>query len=789
MHRWRTWLLVSLASLWLVSTASPVARAQLFRGLGAEAEPLVAPKFDLIDNASRSHLDRVEQFLADGQQDEAVEILRRVMETEGDKLMRVSEYADDRKTAIVRYYPVRHVVQSRLAQMARTSPEALALYRSRVDRLAERALKQAVDAKDAALLARVARDYFASSFGDDALWRLGEMTLSRGDYASAREAWERLSPLARTPSTVDPRWPVPPGRPLWLAVRGAKLDERWPQIEAALTQTSANVNWLAYPDSDYALADIRARLVLVSIMEGNRERAAIELDLLRRLHAEATGRIGGREGRYVDLLGSLLDQSAGWKPHQSQAWHSFAGTASRNHVAGQPLDPAKMALWTAELPAITSDRELAGSGRPRVAEEHRGLLSYHPVVWNDLLIVPEHLTIRALKLSDGSAAWPGGAGDGVIYRFRSDEEIEEESEHPASQPHPRSRSYLGAARFTATVHDNKLFARMGSRLTISGELNPAHADRQGMIVGLDLAAQGRMLRGFPLRAEGPEWNFEGSPVADDATVYVAMRKHDQLNAQAHVAAFDITTGELKWRRWVCSASTPGGGSRDEISHALLTLVDGALYFNTNLGAVAKLATDTGAIQWAVEYRRGTFGSSDPDRRDRHFFRDLTPCLYHQGVVVAAPSDSALIYGLDAATGQMLWTSPPEVASDAIHLLGAAGNRLIASGDYLYWFDIFTGHPVGQYPPPQKDAPGFALPSTSGFGRGVLAGSRVYWPTRERILVFEQLTEGTERGYEPVALPPIDLVAREARGGNLVVGRDKLIIAGAKQVQVFENKAK
>jgi hypothetical protein len=777
----------ALAAAVLLWCCAATAEAQLFRGLGLELEPLVEPKFELIDNASRSHLDRVDQFLADGQQDEAIEILRRAMETDGDKLLRVAEYKDDRKTAYVRYYPVRHSVHLRLANMARTAPDALALYRSRVDRIAERWLKQGVAERDPKQVERVVRDYFTSTFGDDALWQLGEFALERGDYAGAREAWERLSPLTRTPALVDERWAVPPGRPLWLALRGVKLDERWERIEPALTSAPAAQNWLAYPDTNIPLADIRARLALVSIVEGNRARATIELELLRRLHADATGRIGGRTGRYVDVLGSLLEQSAAWSSAADpQGWPTFAGALSRNGVAKRELKPAAKELWHVDLPLITSDREAIGAGRPRVAEDHRGLLSYHPVVWRDLVIVPEHTQIRALKLSDGSPAWPGGSGDGVIYRPVINADREEEREYPIGQPHPRSRAYVGAARFTATVHGQQLFARMGSRLTVSLEENPTGTDRQGVIVGLDLAAQGRMLRGFPLVPESLEWNFEGTPVTDGVGLYVALRKHDQVNAQAHVACYDVATGELRWRRLVCYASTPGHGSRDEISHGLLTLVDGALYYNTNLGAVAKLSTETGAIAWAVQYPRGAFPSQDPDRRDRHFFRDLTPCVYYRGMVIAAPSDCEAIFALDAATGQTVWATPPEIGSDAVHLLGAAGDRLIASGDYLYWFDVFNGQPAGQFPPPRKDAPGFGLPSPTGFGRGVLAGEQVYWPTRERILAFEQQTTGTARGYEPVATEPIDLVTREARGGNIIPAGDKLLVVGAKKLQVFDN---
>ncbi len=774
--RLRRWML--LASVFVTLAASDcAAQFQL------DIEALVEPRFDLIDNANRSHLDRVEQFLADNQGDEAVEILRRVMEFDGDKLMPLLESKDGRKTPFVRYYPVRYVCNLRLASLASLSPPTLALYRTRVDRIAERWLKQGMAERDAAQLERVVNTFFASSFGDDALWQLGELALSEGRYTAARSAWERIHPQTRTPAKVDPAWAVPAGRPLWLGLRGIDLDMQWPKIAAALESASADPNWLVYPDSTIPLADVRARLALVSIMEGNRERATLELEILKRLYPEASGKIGGREGRYVELLGALWEQSKTWASPASQGiWPTFAGDPARSRVAPRELDPSGNLAWETPLAVVTSDREAIGSGRPRVAEDHRGLFSYHPIAWQDAVLVAEHERIRALKRADGQPLWPSGENDGVIYRFPVDRNVNEESEYPTSEPHPRTRPYVGVMRTTLTVHDDKLFARMGSRVTTFVEPNPAEAERQGIIVGLDLKAQGLMMRGFPLRPESAEWNFEGTPVCDGANLYVGMRKHDQINSQAHVACFDLATGELRWRRSIAAASTPGHGARDELSHNLLTLAEGALYYNTNLGCIAKLRTNDGGLEWVMQYPRGAFPSQDPDRRDRHFFRDLTPCVVYQGVVICAPSDGDRLFGLDAGTGQLIWSSPVEIASDVVHLLGVQQNNLVASGDYIYWFDVFSGRYAGQFPPPRKDAPGYALPSPPGFARGLLAGEHVYWPTRERVLVFAAPTDRKS----PVAVRYIDLVERDAQGGNLLLANETLFIAGAKKLQAFRN---
>ena len=44
----------------------------------------------------------------------------------------------------------------------------------------------------------------------------------------------------------------------------------------------------------------------------------------------------------------------------------------------------------------------------------------------------------------------------------------------------------------------------------------------------------------------------------------------------------------------------------------------------------------------------------------------------------AAADSRRILAFDAATGQILWQTGSEV-EDVVHLLGVAGDRLIASG--------------------------------------------------------------------------------------------------------------
>jgi outer membrane protein assembly factor BamB len=305
-----------------------------------------------------------------------------------------------------------------------------------------------------------------------------------------------------------------------------------------------------------------------------------------------------------------------------------------------------------------------------------------------------------------------------------------------------------------TVLRDKLFARMGSPLTGLPH-DAATAARPGYLVCLDLAAEGRLLwKSEP--AEG--WAMEGSPVVDDRGVYVAMRRND-IRPQAFVACLDADTGRLRWRQFVCSADTPARSTFPESTHNLLTLADGTLYYNTNLGAVAAVAAEDGRLLWVSLYpraRRGNLASLAP-----HWQRVLNPCVLDSGKLLVAPTDSPRLFALDSATGQALWQTGTEV-EDAVDLLGVAGQWLVAGGRKLYWIS-FKGDDrrrVMHVWPDGADKP--------GYGRGVLAGDCILWTTRDNLYLFDQ------RSAQPRRV--VDLRARGASGGNLLVAEGRLLIA-------------
>src|SRR5204863_8781053 len=99
------------------------------------------------------------------------------------------------------------------------------------------------------------RQAFASRYGDDALFLLGDLAWERGELWRARSYWRKL---------VAPAKPVAPGQ--------------LPPVQA-------------FPDARTDAAAIRARLVLCSFLSGNFARGDWELESFAEMDTLAEGTV------------------------------------------------------------------------------------------------------------------------------------------------------------------------------------------------------------------------------------------------------------------------------------------------------------------------------------------------------------------------------------------------------------------------------------------------------------------------------------------------------------------
>src|SRR5205823_14551139 len=148
--------------------------------------------------------------------------------------------------------------------LSQLPPEARAIYRNRVDGLAERWYRQGASRRDVGPLRRVIDQAFCSSWGDDALEFLGDLAFQDGRFGEALSMYGRL-----------------------------------------VADRQGDPFLLVHPDPSVDLARVAAKKWLC--------RAALEnpptrqdLAEFARLYPDAAGALAGRKGNYATILAESL---------------------------------------------------------------------------------------------------------------------------------------------------------------------------------------------------------------------------------------------------------------------------------------------------------------------------------------------------------------------------------------------------------------------------------------------------------------------------------------------------
>jgi outer membrane protein assembly factor BamB/tetratricopeptide (TPR) repeat protein len=677
----------------------------------------------------------------DGQWAEAIGIYQRIIDQYGDKVAKLPREADGGKEAagtgdeFVLFVDLRAYCHRSLAKLP---AEARAIYRGRVDGQAERWLREGRNRRDTALLRRVVDLAFCSSWGDDALELLGDLAFQEGRFGEALSMYRRLV-LDRPDDSFS----------------------------------------LVHPDPSVDLARVAAKKLLCRAAAGEKlDVAALVAEFSQRFPGSSGG-LAGRTEPYAQILRESLQEDHLAPPAQADGrWPTFAGSLTRSKVVTEPIDVGSL-QWKVPLERITAVRPGYPYGPPRgmtnsTASPQDRLLGYHPIVLGDQVIVSDSSRVLAFNLNDRPGDHDGAGSLLIEPAWKHD---------PDSSVIQAYKVNSGIPRHTLTAVGSRIYARLGPATPspFAGMGRPS-SPSSSYIIALDWSAQGKLLwvqrsselllPNRPADRINRSVNFEGTPVADAQNVFVAVTDRREQTA-TYIACFDAETGARRWIRYLGAASSEvdnfmgmglGPPVASDYGHRLLSLDGPSLYYQTNLGAVIALEAETGAVRWVANYPRqdtGRAGGSD---------RDLNPAVVDHGLVIVAPSDAAAIYAFDAESGRLVWKTDP-VAEEVrlAHLLGVAKGRLVATGDRVLLFDVTNGQLTATWPDSGK---------SEGFGRGLLAGNRIYWPTKDRIEILDQ-------GSGLRAEPPIKLMEiYHTSGGNLVAGDGYLIVAQADALVVF-----
>jgi outer membrane protein assembly factor BamB len=692
-------------------------------------------------------LRNAENHARERQWSEAIAIYQAVIDEFGDKMVKVppSEAGADPSGDFVLYVVNRRYCHRALAHLP---PEARQVYRNRADGMAERWFRQGAKERDIGLLERVVDQAFCSSWGDDALELLGDLAFQDGRFGDALAAYDRL--VADQPD--DPFV-------------------------------------LVHPDPSVDLARVAAKKLLCRAAVGEYPPLPQDLAEFGRRYPGAAGSLAGRNGTYAQILtDALASDHLAPAAQPDSRWPTFAGSLRRSKVVPGPIDAGSL-QWRVELEKVGLNRvppfgPRAGMIVGAATAEPNRLLAYHPIVLGDQVIVCDGLRVLAYNLNDRPADADGGAPRPVdpTWRYPPDDDTQ------ASQAR---QQHFEIPRYTLTAFGDRIYARMGTNTTqYYASMGGSSRGGASSIVALDWNTQGKLLweqksTSLVLPNRAPDRNtrsvnFEGAPVADARGVYVAVTDRRERTA-TYVACFDAETGVPRWIRYLGSASpdtdnNPFGfgmpfqqaptSSAGDFHHRLLSLDGPALYYQTNLGAVVALEAETGATLWVATYPR-----QEPNHTSGGNDRDLNPAVIDKGRVFVAPSDADALFAFDCKSGRLLWKCdgiPGEIK--LAHLLGVAKDCLVATGKSVLLLHVEDGRVAHVWPDSSK--------SLEGYGRGLLAGDLIYWPTQNEIQVLDQRT-----GLR--AQPPIKLVETyHTKGGNLVAGDGYLIVAQENGLVVF-----
>lgn len=662
------------------------------------------------DPEIQTFLQRAQDYSESEQYDTAVRLLQKVLE-EGDQAMV--------KTGRRVYQPASETAQGMLIELPE---EGLETYRILADANAAALLDAPGARRNSGALHQIVRQYFLSSLGDEAAYRLACLYINRHQFSQARRLLNDILEY--------------------------HVDLPAPREEILLRLTVASAQLGDYEGAKKVWAELSAGF------------GSLPSETLKQIEAEIER-----------AKKSAVATSTGGD------WPMAYGSSSRNGVTFSPEltsekkeNVALVSVWEQDMESDRREDVAETAGQTELLTQMWIENNYQPV--DQMAIVADRIWasspdgIRCIAKKTGRKIWSTGG------------------KAPFQNPNQKNRRIIIHHRVRRyNFQESAYFKdRTGDRISVFGGLvfrtegnwktaPTRRRVRQGNRITYITERTGSYLSAYNAETGKLKWavgggktedknilsgcRFMNAPVPCGTNALVAIEKNDGL----YLAALHPKTGRISWQQFLCAYASSPVPPKKPVGVAVDS---GEVYVATGKGVVFALDGVDGHIHWASTYQSNPLQWA-PARLSQLRGQKKEPDGWSENAIfptgknlLTLPGDAPTILCLDRSSGELRYK---KARNNAEYPLGLVQNNLIVAGDtFIRAHEVRTGSVVWeqQIEPPT--------------GRGILTRNFAFLPQDGSIRVLS-VKSGQKISKIHVGL------SRDLPLGNLYSDGNRIYCAG------------
>ena len=584
-------------------------------------------------------LDRAREYAAEGRYRDASTLWQHVLDQRTGLTDRLPMTKDGQVTprtgSQILYRPVRELIE---AEIAALPAEGLHEYRIVADAEARAILAQVNPDNEVDQLAKVVRQYFISSLGDDAAYRLACMHMDEWDFVAARRLLEKTTRM--------------------------------------------------HPDPSIARSDLLIRLALACAKAGDSQAARLALDELQKLAA--------REVVPDSLVAAVKEAVENGAPlavasEIIEGWPMPMGTAGRDGLmGGLPGKPVeKNRLWTEQpvyqyeyrVPELVGKEQMMGTPQQQNQSRNEIVSRWEKGGWTPNAQVAlsgalpptqtpneprwyeprprqrvDRIEQKKVQIENGARVWVQN-----VYYGNQQKPDTPTSQEEIAMFGDRTGKCMALIDDTLYHIEGKLYTGMGpgQRVMMWNNGRQSSLELVESLVAVDVTdkARGKRVKWrFPKDDEaGGDVRFLAAPTPVGERLLVPAI----INQELMLLGLKKDTGEVAFKTSLC---TPEASEVNRWASVGIAVVGSEAYVASGFGVVFSVDAGTGDVLWAVRYQR-----SEPDSEGTHgniiiasrrrmqnlpgFDEDVI--IPRGDKLLLAASDSDQVQCLSRATGQLL----------------------------------------------------------------------------------------------------------------------------------------